>query len=57
MGRITHTPEGVDSPDYWGPGIERSMVIGNSLYTYSNDGILRSDLDTVEPGEFVNFWS
>jgi len=57
VGRITHTPEGVDSPDYWGPGIERSMVIGNSLYTYSNDGILRSDLDTVEPGEFVNFWS
>ena len=30
-------------------------MIGDSLFTYSYDGLLQSDLDTVEPGTFVNF--
>lgn len=57
IGRITHNPKGVDSEEYWwGPNIERSMVIGDSLYTYSYDGLLQSDLETIEPGTYLSFW-
>lgn len=57
IGRITHNPKGVDSEEYWwGPNIERSLVIGDSLFTYSSDGLLQSDLETVEPGTYVSFW-
>ena len=56
IGRITHTPEKEGEEYWWGPGIDRSLVIGDSLYTYSYDGILESDLDTIEPGTFVSFW-
>ena len=41
---------------WWAPAIERSLVIGDSLYTYSYEGILQSDLETVEPGTYVGFW-
>jgi hypothetical protein len=58
IGRITHTPKDVAEEEYWwGPGIERSMVIGDSLYTYSYDGLLQSDLDTLEAGEYISFWN
>jgi uncharacterized secreted protein with C-terminal beta-propeller domain len=61
VGRITHNPKEIaDDADveefWWGPNIERSMVIGDSLYTYSYDGVLQSDLETVEPGPYVSFW-
>ncbi len=57
IGRITHNPKDLEEEEYWwGPGIERSMVIGDSLYTYSYDGLLRSDLETLEAGEYVSFW-
>ncbi len=57
IGRITHNPKDLAEEEYWwGPGIERSMVIGDSLYTYSYDGLLRSDLETLEAGEYVSFW-
>lgn len=56
VGRITHVQDDLDEGYWWGPGIERSMVVGDNLYTYSYDGILQSDLDTVEPGTFVSFW-
>ena len=56
IGRITHAPDKEAEEYWWAPGIERSLVIGDSLYTYSYDGILQSDLETVEPGTFVSFW-
>jgi hypothetical protein len=33
------------------------MVIGDSLYTYSYDGLLQSDLETLEAGEYISFWN
>jgi hypothetical protein len=56
VGRITHGQDDLDEGYWWGPGIERSLIVGDNLYTYSYDGILQSDLDTVEPGTFVSFW-
>jgi len=57
IGRITHNPKDLAEEEYWwGPGIERSMVIGDSLYTYSYDGLLQSDLETLEAGEYISFW-
>ncbi|MCP3994585.1 MAG: hypothetical protein GY722_05900 [bacterium] len=57
VGRITHNQkEGEGEEFWWGPGIERSLVIGDNLYTYSYDGILKSDLETVEADTFVSFW-
>ena len=58
IGRITHNQkEGEGEEFWWGPGIERSLVIGDSLYTYSYDGILQSDLETVEADTYVSFWN
>lgn len=58
IGRITHDHNKGEGEEYWwGPGIERSLVIGDSLYTYSYEGVLQSDLNTIEPGEFVTFWN
>jgi uncharacterized secreted protein with C-terminal beta-propeller domain len=56
IGRITHAQDKEGEEYYWAPGIERSLVIGDSLYTYSYDGILQSDLETVEAGTYVPFW-
>ncbi len=57
IGRITHKPKDVENEEYWwGPTIERSMVIGDSLYTYSYDGILQSDLESLETGTYLSFW-
>ncbi len=57
IGRITHKPKNLEEEEYWwGPMIERSMVIGDSLYTYSYDGILQSDLDSLEAGSYISFW-
>ncbi|MCP4964305.1 MAG: hypothetical protein GY926_03630 [bacterium] len=56
IGRITHG-DNKDSEEYrWTPAIERSLVIGDSLYTYSQEGLLQSDLDTLEDGKYVGFW-
>ncbi len=57
IARITHRPKEIEEEEWWwGPMIERSMVIGDNLYTYSYDGILQSDLDTLEAGTYVSFW-
>lgn len=57
IGRITHNPKEAEGEEYWwGPNIERSMVIGDSVYTYSYDGVLQSNLETIEPGAYVSFW-
>jgi uncharacterized secreted protein with C-terminal beta-propeller domain len=56
IGRITHG-DNKDSEEYWwAPTIERSLVIGDSLYTYSYEGLLQSDLETIEDGTYVGFW-
>jgi hypothetical protein len=58
IGRITHSQKPNDGAEFWwGPDISRSMVIGDSLYTYSYDGVLQSSLDTVEPGAYISFWN
>ncbi len=56
IGRITHGQKTEGEEYWWAPAIERSLVIGDSLYTYSYEGILQSDLETVEPGPYVAFW-
>jgi hypothetical protein len=56
IGRITHGDSG-DEAEYWmNPPIQRSLVIGDSLYTVSDQGVLQSDLTTAEPGTFVELW-
>jgi hypothetical protein len=50
IGRITHNQKAEVGEDFsWGPDI--------SLYTFSYDGVLQSNLDTVEPGAYVSFWN
>ncbi len=56
IGRITHGENKAAEEYWWAPSIERSMVIGDSLYTYSYEGVLQSDLETIEPGGYVGFW-
>jgi uncharacterized secreted protein with C-terminal beta-propeller domain len=58
IGRITHSQKDLEGEElWWGPMIERSLVIGDSLYTYSYDGILQSDLESLEAGAYVSFWN
>lgn len=56
IGRITHGDNKESEEYWWAPTIERSLVIGDSLYTYSYEGLLQSDLETVEDGTYVSFW-
>ena len=56
IGRINHGPEKEAEEYWWSQPIERSLVIGDSLYTYSYEGILQSDLTSVDPVTFVSFW-
>ena len=37
------------------PPIERSIVIGNQLYTVSSEGVMASSLDTLARQAFVSF--
>ncbi|MCP3977093.1 MAG: hypothetical protein GY720_21605 [bacterium] len=46
IGRIAH-PDASDWDYGWNSAIVRSLVIGDSLYTISNRGILESDLSTL----------
>jgi hypothetical protein len=44
-----------DSIDYeWDAQIRRSVVIGDSLYTISYKGLLKSDLETLEDQAFLD---
>lgn len=57
VGRITHgDPQANGDESYWAPPIRRSMVIGNDLFTLSNQGLLQSDLTTIEPKTLIDFW-
>jgi hypothetical protein len=50
LGRISHP-----ASNGYTPPITRSLVIGDSLYTLSDGGILASNLDTLATGTFVAF--
>ena len=50
VGRISHP-----ASNGYTPPIQRSIVIGDQLYTLSDEGILASSLDTLAPGTFVAF--
>ena len=50
---ITHEECWVE-PDYQAT-ISRSVVVGDTLFTLSEKGLLASDLDTLRPGAFVEF--
>jgi hypothetical protein len=49
-GRITHVDRGVPAYEV---GVERSIVVGDTLWTLSSAGFLASDLQTLSPGTFV----
>ncbi|MDG2112247.1 MAG: hypothetical protein P8N02_06500, partial [Actinomycetota bacterium] len=50
---ITHEKCWVE-PNYQAT-ISRSVVVGDTLFTLSDSGLLASDLDTLRPGAFVDF--
>jgi uncharacterized secreted protein with C-terminal beta-propeller domain len=58
VGPIVH-PGGESDKGVWDwmAQIQRSIVIGDDLYTVSMKGLLRSDLQTLEDEVFLNFWN
>jgi hypothetical protein len=50
VGRVSHP-----ASNGYAPPILRSIVIGDQLYTLSDEGILASSLATLAPGAFVAF--
>jgi hypothetical protein len=44
-----------DKVNGYTPAIERSIVVGNSLYTVSNQGVMQSSLSTLSRQTFVTF--
>jgi uncharacterized secreted protein with C-terminal beta-propeller domain len=52
-GVVTHNDG--DKPWDWRPGIERSIVIGDVLYTYSQSGLQGNDMSTFDPMSWVDF--
>jgi uncharacterized secreted protein with C-terminal beta-propeller domain len=54
--RVNHPGGSSDNGSYdWMAQINRSIVIGDSVYTISQKGILRSDLDTLEREAWTPF--
>jgi hypothetical protein len=45
----------VSSGGYWDPTIERSLVIGDTLWTVSGAGLLASDLNTLRQQSWIPF--
>jgi beta propeller domain-containing protein len=45
----------VSSGGYWDPAIERSLVIGDTLWTVSGAGLLASDLSTLRQQSWIPF--
>jgi hypothetical protein len=52
-GRVTHDGR-IDQPNAWFP-IMRTLVVGDSLYTVSQAGVLKSDLSSFADQGFVAF--
>ena len=53
-GRVTHPPQTEESYTYT-PPIERSLVVGETLYTLSWAGLGANRLDTLAPLSFTAF--
>lgn len=53
VGRVTHADRGAQR-DGWYP-VMRSLVVGDSLYTVSEAGVLKSDLASLEDRGFAPF--
>jgi len=53
VGRVDHTQR--DGEEFWAPGIRRSLVVGDLLYTVSDSGIEASDLDTLDETAWIGF--
>ena len=49
---VTHMEDSIDYE--WDAQIRRSVVIGDSLYTISYKGLLKSDLETLEDQAFLD---
>jgi hypothetical protein len=49
-GRISHIGHGAPAYEV---GVERSIVVGDTLWTLSSVGFLASDLQTLAPGAFI----
>ena len=54
IARLTH-PRGDDPYVGWNSQILRSLVIGNSLYTVSNEGLLESDWRSFDETAWLDF--
>ena len=52
-GRLTHIAEG--NPDPWWAQIRRAVVVGDTLYTMSERGLLASDVDDLGERGFLEF--
>lgn len=52
--RLAH-PDGHDWEWGWNAQILRSLVVGDSLYTVSNTGVMTTDLDTFATTDFLEF--
>jgi uncharacterized secreted protein with C-terminal beta-propeller domain len=53
VGQVTHPAPGATSSPRGSVPIERSLVIGDRLVTFSAAGLLASDLATLSPGTWV----
>jgi hypothetical protein len=52
VGQVEHPGAG-SSPPTWTDPIQRSLVVGDRLVTFSPGGLLSSDLATLSPGTWV----
>jgi hypothetical protein len=58
LGEIRHpNANGSDCEDceVWTAPITRSLVIGDTLFTFSESGVLASDLDTLDDVAWIPF--
>jgi hypothetical protein len=52
-GRVSHQTH--VAPNGWWPAIQRSIVVGDALYTLSEAGVLKSDLSSLADEGYVSF--
>ena len=56
VAEIRHPSGDPDCPDCgWTPPVMRSIVIGDTIFTVSDAGVLVTDMDTYEPQEWLEF--
>lgn len=59
VGRLTHGDKvqgGADQPGYYGaPAIQRALVVGDTLYTVSEAGVMASDLGSLDEQGWAAF--